>query len=115
MAPGRKTIGVRKGGAVWIGEVCADEWIVVAEGLETLLSAMLLMDIKCGAAVLGKDFKNLVLPREARRVWIAADNEETGIAAANVGAVLWREQGLKVRVSVPEHDGWDFNNVLLGR
>ena len=54
----RMTHGIRKGGAVWINDPQPDEEIVVAEGLETLLSAMLLLKRHCGAAVLGTDFSS---------------------------------------------------------
>jgi hypothetical protein len=110
----RKTIGPLKGGAVWIGRPREGEEVVVAEGIETVLSAMLLMDLKCGAAVLGVDnMRSLILPRDVRKVLIAADNDETGRGAASHTARLWRGQGLQVRVSVPDIEGEDFNDVLL--
>jgi len=56
-AEGRKTVGVLKGGGVWIGAPKPDEWCVVAEGLETLLSAMILLKVQCGVACLGTNFK----------------------------------------------------------
>jgi len=111
----RETEGVLKGGAVWINAPQADEPVVVAEGLETLLSALKLMNLKCGAAVLGPNLKGLVLPRNVRHVLIAADNDETGRGAAECAAKLWRERGLRVRISVPDKEGQDFNDVLLGK
>jgi hypothetical protein len=110
----RTSKGVLKGGAVWIGAPQPDEKFVVAEGLETCLSAMLLLNIRCGAAVLGPNFKGLVLPRNGHP-HIAADNHETGIPAAQCAAELWRARGLQVRISYPQTNGWDFNNELLGR
>ena len=104
-----------KGGAVWINAPQTDEPVVVAEGLETLLSAMKLMNLKCGAAVLGPNLKGLVLPRNVRRVLIAADNDETGRGAAECACKLWRAKGLNVRISYPEIAGKDFNDVLMGR
>jgi hypothetical protein len=112
--PPRTTHAPRKGAAVWIGAPRPDEEFVVAEGLETCLSAMILLQIRCGAAVLGPDFKNLVLPSTARRVHIAADNGETGRGAAECAARIWRAEGLKVRVSMPTKEGDDFNDVLRG-
>ena len=115
LKPGKRTLGPRKGGAVWIGAPRADEEFVVAEGLETLLSAMMLLNIRCGAAVLGSDFKNLVLPKGTQRVHIAADNGDTGREAAAYTSKLWCRRGLHVRVSVPDKEGEDFNDVLLRR
>jgi len=111
----RETEGVLKGGAVWINAPQADEPVVIAEGLETLLSAMKLLNLKCGAAVLGPNLKGLVLPQNVRRVLIAADNDETGRGAAECAAKVWRERGLRVRISYPEIVGKDFNDVLMGR
>jgi len=111
--PGRITHGSMKGGAVWVGRPQLHEEVVVAEGLETCLSAMLLLNLKCGAAVCGPHMKNLVLPRNVRNVHIAADNDETGRGAAECTAKMWRNRGLKVRVSVPDKEGEDFNDVWL--
>ena len=108
----RKTKGVLKGAAVWIGQVRADEEVVVAEGLESLLSALLLMDLRCGAAALGPNLKGLVLPRSVRKIHIAADNDETGRGSASCAAELWRSRGLCVRESYPVREGEDFNDVL---
>jgi hypothetical protein len=109
----RITEGALQGGAVWIGVPRPDEWCAVAEGLETLLSAMLLLDLRCGAAVLGPNLKSLVLPKTARRLHIAADNDETGRGAAAHTAKLWCARDLSVRISTPDKEGADFNDVLL--
>jgi Toprim domain len=109
----RQTFGVLKGGAVWLGNPHPDEEFVVGEGLETTLSAMLLMNARCGAAVLGPNLKGLVLPKHVRKVRIAADNDETGRGAAGCASRLWQQQGLKVRVSIPHTEGDDFNDVLM--
>ena len=111
----RATEGVLKGGAVWVNAPQEGEPVVVAEGLETLLSVMKLMNLKCGAAVLGPNLKGLVLPQRVRHVLIAADNDETGRGAAECAAKIWRERGLRVRISYPEIVGKDFNDVLMGR
>jgi hypothetical protein len=113
LEPGRKTFGPRKGGAVWIGAPKPDEEVVVGEGLENVLSAMLLLKLRCGAAVLGPDFKNLVLPRAAKCIRIAADNDDTGRGASDCARKLWCRRGIKVRVSMPDKEGEDFNDVLL--
>ena len=113
LEPGRQTCGSMKGGAVWVGRPQLHEEVVVAEGLESCLSAMLLMNLKCGAAVCGPHMKDLVLPRNVRYAHIAADNDETGRGAAGCAAKLWRNRGLKVRVSVPDIVGEDFNDVWL--
>lgn len=109
----RITIGVLSGGAVWINAPRPDEEFVVGEGLETVLSAMLLLKLRCGAAVLGTNFKKLVLPYTAKCIRIGADNDDAGRGASKCAAELWRKQGLKVQISMPDKEGEDFNNVLL--
>jgi len=109
----RSTEGVLKGGAVWINAPQVDQPIVVGEGLESVLSALNLMKLHCGAAVLGPNLKGLVLPRNVRRILIAADNDETGRGAADCACKLWRSKGIKVRISVPDKEGEDFNDVWL--
>src|SRR5262249_1599207 len=72
----RRTMGACQGGAVWFGAVTPDTPLVVGEGIETVLSAMKLWGAKAGAATLGAaGLKSLVLPRAARHVVIAADND----------------------------------------
>jgi hypothetical protein len=113
--PGKQTLGSMKGAAVWIGCPRPDDELVVAEGLETCLSAMMLLKAKCGAAVLGAHFKDLVLPSGVRKVCIAADNDETGRGAAEFTYKAWCNRGLKVRISMPDMAGEDFNDVLRRR
>ena len=50
LEPGRRTYGTRKGGAIWIGAPKPDEEFVVGEGLETVLSAMLVLGIRANFA-----------------------------------------------------------------
>lgn len=109
----RKTIGVLSGGGVWINAPRLDEEYVVGEGLETVLSAMLLMGIRCGVAALGSNFKGLVLPSTGNCPVIAADNDDAGRGASDCVCKLWRERKLMVRVVKPDREGDDFNDVLL--
>jgi hypothetical protein len=111
-AEGRKTVGVLKGGGVWIGTPKPDEWCVVGEGLETVLSAMILLKVQCGVACLGTNFKDLVLPSSVRRILIAVDNDERGRDTSTFAAKEWRKQGLNVRTAMPNKEGNDFNDVL---
>jgi hypothetical protein len=108
----RTTVGVLKGGGVWIGAPSPDDWVVVGEGLETVLSAMLLMEQKCGVAVLGSHFKDLVLPSTVRKILMAVDNDETGRETSAYAVKQWRQRGLFVRVAMPNREGEDFNDVL---
>ena len=114
---GRITFGAQKGGAVWIGRPQPNEEIVIAEGLETLLSAMKLLNLGCGAAALGawSHMQELVLPSNVRNICVAADNDEAGHGVAKHAPRLWRTKGRKVRVVMPDKAGEDFNDVLLAK
>ena len=108
----RTTVGVLRGGGVWIGAPSAEDWVVVGEGLETVLSAMLLMEQRCGVAVLGSHFKDLVLPTATRKILVAVDNDETGRETSAYAVKQWRQRGLFVRTAIPNSAGEDFNDVL---
>jgi hypothetical protein len=61
----RRTIGAYQGGAVWFGTVTPDIRLVAGEGIETVLSAMILWGAQAGAATLGTEgLKSLVLQKQ---------------------------------------------------
>jgi hypothetical protein len=118
----RRTIGACQGGAVWFGTVTPDQELVVGEGIETTLSAMVLLKAKSGAATLGTaGLESLVLPQAARRVVIAADNDPVpqgkkigpGLAAAKAAKRLWFnvDPRVNVRIAVPHLK--DYNDELV--
>jgi hypothetical protein len=111
----RKTYGPLKGGGVWIGTPSADEEVVIAEGLESVLSALIILERRCGVATLGPNFHGLTIPSCVKRLRIAADNDETGRGSAERAAKVWRAHGLYVQVSMPDNEGEDFNDVLRRR
>jgi len=67
------------------------------------------------AALSAGGIKNLLLPPEARRVVIAADNDANGIGwkGALTAARRWSFEGRQVRIDMPPVPGIDWNNVLL--
>ena len=104
------------GGGVWLGS-CADE-LVVGEGLETTLSAMIVLDRSWGVAALGARGMTLLnLPDRAERVCIAADNDLNGEGqdAAAEAKTRWLREGRTVRIATPNTPGTDFNDILVGR
>ena len=116
IAPRKRTIGPVAGGAVRLGPVRPDQWLVVGEGLESTLSAMQLWHCHSGwAALSANGLRNLILPPKARLVRIAVDNDESGVgqAAARDAAWLWEDEGRTVRVALPPTPGFDFNDILL--
>jgi phage/plasmid primase-like uncharacterized protein len=77
--------------------------LVVAEGIETTASVMLATGLPAWAALSAIGLRNLVLPPEARKVLIAADNDAsgTGEKAARDAAVRWLGESRRVRITMP--------------
>lgn len=119
----RRTVGACQGGAVWFGRVTPETELVVGEGIETTLSAMILWKASAGAATLGTaGLESLVLPRNAKRVVIAADNDlpkpkhkiGIGLSAARTARRLWQQNDpsidVEVRVAPAPKSGKDKND-----
>jgi putative DNA primase/helicase len=105
-----------EGGGVWFGKADPDREFVVAEGVESLLAAMAIYGAAAGCAALSAGgVRALNLPPEARRARIVADHDHSGLAAAREAYRRWRAEGREVRVSTPDADGGDANDVWLGR
>jgi hypothetical protein len=125
----RRTVGACQGGGVWFGTVKPDAVLVVGEGIETTLSAMILLGATAGVATLGTEgLKALVLPQAARKVVIAADNDEPqfhkvtgkklpdGMDAAKATRRLWLEEDPTRDVDIKMAPGpapRDWNDVLM--
>jgi Toprim domain len=125
----RRTVGACQGGAVWLGTVTPETELVVGEGIETTLSAMILWDARGGAATLGTaGLTSLVLPQAARRVVIAADNDMpapdkkigAGLQAARTAKRLWLAEDptrdVEIRIPPPPKVGEpkrDWSDVLM--
>ena len=84
------------GAAVWFGSPDPDHEFVVAEGIESALSAMRILGVAAGCAALSTwGIRCLVLPSAIRRVTVFADSDELqqGVAAANEARRRWRSEG----------------------
>ena len=112
----RLTLGPAKGGAIRLSP-WRDGSLVIAEGIETTLSAMQLFGLPGWSARSDGGIRSLVLPDEVRDVMICADNDANGVgqAVAEVTAEKWRGEGRRVRIELPECVGTDWNDVLRGR
>jgi hypothetical protein len=113
----RLFLGVAGGGAVRLGTVTPRIDLVIGEGIESTLSYMQLYGLPGWAVLSANGIKNLVLPPEARRIVIAADNDRngTGWKAAVAAARKWVFEGRRVRIDMPPIIGIDWNDVLLSR
>jgi putative DNA primase/helicase len=113
----RKARGVVKGGFIVLGPIA--ETAIVGEGIETVLSAMQLSGITCGlSAISAGNMQTIRLPRDVRRVVIAADNDESGAGqtAAETAAKAFAADGVEVRIAVPSRRFYenksDWNDAI---
>jgi putative DNA primase/helicase len=104
------------GGAVRFGMPGAEEWLAVAEGVETALSVAASCSMPAWAALSAGGIKNLILPAEATHILMCCDHDANGVGqrATHDAAKRWLAEGRRVRVAMPPELGADFNDVLTG-
>jgi putative DNA primase/helicase len=110
--PQKMMLGPCRGGAVRLAD--PGEVLMVGEGIETCLAAMLASGHPAWAALSTSGLRGLDLPKEVRDVIMLADGDEPGEVAAWDCARRWKRQGRRVRVARPPQ-GMDFNDLLPGR
>lgn len=111
----KKTLGACKGGGVVLGEIA--ESLLVAEGVETALSAAPLFALP-GVATLGvAHTRALIIPEWVREVVIAADNDEKGqgLDAAKALAARLHKEGRNARIEAPPPAFKDFNDLATDK
>ena len=110
--PTKMMLGPCHGGAVRLGPV--GDRLLVAEGIETALSAMQATGQPAWAALSTSGLRTLELPVDVRDVVVLADGDTPGEAAAQDAGLRWKREGRRVRIARPPR-GLDFNDVLRGR
>lgn len=114
LSDAKKTLGPKSGGAVRLAP--AGPVLIVGEGIETVLSAMLATGLPGWSALDAGNLRHLILPpvSEVPEVVIAADHDANGVgqAAAYAAAERWGMEGRRVRVVLPPTPGTDFNDML---
>jgi hypothetical protein len=110
----RASLGPIGGGAVRLAPVRPDDWLVIGEGVETVLSVMQCTGLAGWAALSAIGVERLVLPPDAQRVLIVADHDSngTGERAAHNAAQRWLAEGRGVRLAMPAGVGEDANDLL---
>jgi putative DNA primase/helicase len=110
--PAKACKGPIWGGAIRIGGNAPE--IVIAEGPETAIAAGVIMNLPAWSAIsAGNLSKGVILPQEIVSIVIAADNDPSGVQAAESAATRWQREGRKVRIIKPNLAGQDFNDVLM--
>jgi putative DNA primase/helicase len=110
--PTKMMLGPCRGGVVPLGQ--AGDRLMIAEGIETALSAMQATAQPAWAALSTSGLRCLDLAIAVRDVIVLADGDEPGEAAAQDCARRWKREGRRVRIARPSV-GLDFNDLLLGR
>jgi putative DNA primase/helicase len=110
--PQKMMLGPCSGGAVRLGPI--GDRLMIAEGIETALSAMQATGEPTWAALSTSGLRALDLPDRVRDVIVLADGDDAGEAAARDCALRWKREGRRVRIAHPPQ-GTDFNDVLMGR
>ncbi len=106
------------GGGIWFGEADPEREFLIAEGIESCLSALRLFGATSGCAALSEGgIRRLVLPPGAKKIRIFADHDTKGqgLAAAQAAKRRWTAEGRTVAISISPVIGWDANDVLLQR
>jgi hypothetical protein len=107
---------IRAGGIRLMGHDPAVE-LIIGEGIESAFSASQIFGLPAWSAGSAGGLKTMELPPEARRILIAADNDESGCGQRNALAAYdrWTAEGRSVRIKTPPEFGTDFNDLLLMR
>jgi hypothetical protein len=108
----RRFLGRVGGGAVRLGD---GESIVIAEGIESALSASQLFGLPAYAALSAVGIEKLVLPPHVQYALIFADADDHGesVEAATAAYERWTQEGRSVDVfAVPDKDA---NDTIRGR
>ncbi len=105
--------GVMPGAAVRLFPV-AGARLVVAEGIETALAVHVLTGAPVWACVSASGLASVVLPLEAKEVFVAADHDPNGVGqrAAQALAERMKQEGRAGCVLFPSTPGLDWLDVL---
>jgi hypothetical protein len=109
--PSKMMLGPCRGGAVRLAE--PGDVLMVGEGIETCLAAMLASGHPAWAALSTCGLRALDLPKNVLDVIVLADGDDAGETAARDCAFRWKGEGRRVRIARPP-EGMDFNDMLLG-
>jgi hypothetical protein len=118
ITPAKKTFGLIRGGVIRLTPAPpadSGEPLILAEGLETALSALSAGYAYAWAAISSGNMKVIDLPEDVQTVIVIADmDDDGGTAAARVLAQRLSRQGRNVRIAQPP-PGLDLNDLLIGK
>lgn len=91
----------------------ATDTVALTEGIEDALSVMQLYPWPCWATGSAANLAAVVLPDTIHKVFICADNDKAGLAAAQKAALCFIAEGRKVQIVIPPNGHKDFNAYLM--
>ena len=107
------SLGQLRHGGVWLASIeTIGEQLAVAEGIETALSVMQITKLPTVAGLSAAGMRSLRWPPQIRRLWIAADNDQAGLKAAEVLLERALRAGLQAHIKIPAGGKNDFNDLL---
>ncbi|HUT49849.1 MAG TPA: toprim domain-containing protein [Alphaproteobacteria bacterium] len=108
--PVKMSLGPVGGGAVRLAR--ADTVLAVAEGLESALAFHQVSSLPIWAALSASGLQAVILPPQAKEIFVAADHDEAGLDAAETLARRLHNEGRTVRIVPPETPGSDWADEL---
>jgi len=111
--PAKATLGPISGSVIRLHPATTE--LVIAEGIETALSASILFGLPAWSAIAAGNLSRIALPTGVRAVVIAADPDPPGQREAELAAERWKAEGRHVRIATPDDPEKDFNDLLRER
>jgi putative DNA primase/helicase len=108
----RRNFGKTGGGVVQFGGRPEDV-LLIAEGVETALSVFEAIGASTWAALSAGNMASITIPPQVQVVVVCADNDDPGLKAGTALAERVAKMGKTALLAVPEHQGDDFNDVLI--
>lgn len=102
----RKAEGVVR---LWPDE-CVDYSLGIAEGIESALSLAHAVQPVWSLIDAG-NLQNFPVLAGVQSLMIGGDNDAAGVRAARMCGARWAAADREVRLVIPEHQGWDLNDV----
>jgi hypothetical protein len=112
LATPRRVVGRMMGAAVRLDD--PDESLIVAEGIETALSAQAALQMPTWALMSAVNLARFELPPSLARLIIAADNDDAGLEAAHLLQARIRED-ISCELALPPDGSNDWNEWLQHR
>ena len=114
--PVRKIMGVPEGSctgaAIHLAEATTE--LALAEGIESALGFSLHLQQPAWACISAHGLQKVVIPKTVKQICIGADNDSSGIQAANALANRLWKQGFIVYIHTPKRPGADWADVIKG-